>query len=170
MGGGPFMKGHRLTVMRIRGVKQRGGHNGAEVSVKCDGTEILQTTGDKFESSDGSVEGEHLQKIQVQEDTPEGKDFSALVKKWGIFRIGEWQPGHFVFRLPQGVEIYLARIDLLSIIIKMPKDANQDGLCGDFDGDDTNDDFKQVEARMGSPKVESGDNLFNMDYKDYDYR
>merc|ERR1719420_1132906 len=45
-----------------------------------------------------------------------------------------------------------------------------EGLCGNMDGDFKNDGFKEVEARMGDPKVKEGDNLFLMDYKDYSYR
>jgi hypothetical protein len=167
--GGPFLKGHRLTVMRIKGQKQKGGHNGADVTVKYDGTEILQTQGDKFQSSDGLVEGEHLEKV-VPDPADMPKAEAGGVKNWEDFAKKSFaHPGQFVFRFPDGVEFYLARVDLLSIVIKMPKDDSQDGLCGNYDGDEKNDDYQQVEARMGSPKVESG-NLFLMDYKDYSYR
>ena len=42
----------------------------------------------------------------------------------------------------------------MSIIIKMPKVSGQDGLCGNFDDDKTNDGFLQIEGGGGLMRVD----------------
>jgi len=140
--GGPFLKGHRLTIMR----------NGKRrMMVKYDGTEILKNvdtrrvTNDAFEADDGVVTGEKL------------------------------HPNKLVFRLPLGVELYGRAVGVGSdgeqnIDLKMSAIPGMDGLCGNFDGDDSNDGLKQIQARMSDFKVGEGDSIFLLDYKDLNYR
>merc|ERR1719421_1455480 len=47
----------------------------------------------------------------------------------------------------------------------MPKDDDQDGACGNFDGDPNNDGWNDIQGRKGSMQVQDADNLFKKDDK-----
>jgi len=146
--GGPFLKGHRLNVLK----------NGGHPKVLVDGKEVKMAKGSKFSSKDKVVQVEFLDKVEPYKDDKVKLEWSNThTGKNGLRFDAE---GQYALKLPLGVVVYISQEDSMSIIIKMPKVSGQDGLCGNFDDDYTNDGFLQIEGRNVSVEVDSADSLF----------
>jgi hypothetical protein len=134
--GGPFLKGHKLKITAR--------------AAFWDGKPILTGFPSHFENVDPPVLADYNSQGSTLQKGREGK---AL---------------HIVHvTLPLGVLLQINRWteasegDYINILLTMPKQPNQDGHCGNFNGNAADDDRMQIRARVGKTGVAPADLLFN---------
>jgi len=131
--GGPFLRGHTIVVGALE-----------EGPVTVDGQPVLTS----FPSSYSMPGG--LGRITYDSN---GRIVDQATHIWEkrVVRMD----------LPLGVTLEVFRwTNYLDFRLTMTAQPNQDGCCGNFDGDAGNDSTRQVMNRMGA-RVEPGKNMFN---------
>merc|ERR1712157_275340 len=131
--GGPFMKGHVLRV--------------SSLTATYDGQSIC--TGFPSSFSNDIVQIQYNSMGGTLQNGREGKALHVM---------------HIT--LPNNVQIQINRWNepnegsYINVKIMMPKQPGQDGHCGNFNGNQADDDRLQIRARVGKTGVPAGDLIF----------
>jgi hypothetical protein len=132
---GPFLKGHKLRI-------------GARTA-SWDGSPILTSFPSTWSKADPAVQIDYNSQGNLLQKGREGK---AL---------------HIVHvTLPLGVSLQINRWteadegDYINVRITMPRQPNQDGHCGNFNGDQADDDRMEIRKRVGKTGVDPSVLLF----------
>merc|ERR1711972_382814 len=133
--GGPFLNNHKLRI--------------SARTATWDGQPILTGFPSQWSNADPPVQMSYDSQGALLQKGREGK---AL---------------HIVHvTLPLGVSLQINRWteasegDYINVLLTMPKQPNQDGHCGNFNGDQADDDRMQIRARVGSTGVDPSALLF----------
>jgi hypothetical protein len=134
--GGPFLKGHKLKINARQAF--------------WDGVPILTSFPSKWSNADPPVQASYDSQGSTLQRGREGK---AL---------------HIVhLTLPNGVSLQINRWteategDYINTLLTMPRQPNQDGHCGNFNGNAEDDDRMKIRARVGKTGVAPNELLFN---------
>merc|ERR1719235_1373587 len=134
--GGDYLNGHTLVAFSNDAAISKP----KPVKVWWDGKEILTKDGEEFKEA-----GVELYRYNAKDFKPNEEDAKKLdgpfewwekVDVGGRFARADY--GAYVFKLPEDVEIQLVGFDAMTLFIKMPKQPNQAGFCGNFDGNPEN--------------------------------
>jgi len=150
--GGELLSGHVLLVTG----------NAGSAKVLWDGTEIL--TEDDTEHIEA---GAKLYRQTQSEHLPTEEEIRELdgQHNWWESNVGTGLGGNgaqtgwtnpkmnrvYSFLLPQSVEIFVTGYDELEVLIKMPKQAEQGGWCGNFNGNA--DDDQETPGKINDKKA-----------------
>eukprot|EP00931_Biecheleriopsis_adriatica_P040531 TRINITY_DN2322_c0_g1_i1.p1 TRINITY_DN2322_c0_g1~~TRINITY_DN2322_c0_g1_i1.p1 ORF type:complete len:588 (+),score=125.02 TRINITY_DN2322_c0_g1_i1:81-1844(+) len=163
--GGPFMKGHNLTVYSSRA--------GGPLRVSFDRKPILQGKNSRYSDQSGLLEAYRREDW----DSTLFDDDILNLRTNMKFAIGEFpdrfltlpKHGVFLFKFADSVQVTLTGVDYMSVVISMAAQAGgQGGYCGNFNGE-PDDDAEPVVPSWDRPigenldAVPEGQSLFPKD-------
>lgn len=131
--GGPFLQGHRIEL---------GTHDSGVSTV--DGDPVLGAFPSGFTSD--------IFNLRYDDDAMEPPDMLPKKNKKRVVHMS----------LPLGVSVTVYRWEnYLDVRIRMPPRPGQDGVCGNGNGDAGDDSTRRIMARLGSSRVDVGDELLS---------